>query len=188
MNLIAGALGATGSGTVTVNLQQRDTLIEKHLNLCQQLVSCLLRQRGHVGIEREDLISEAHIGLIRAAESFDEKRGASFKTHAKHCIINALKDAVRQVRGVEIQVADFEALEDHEGQSAPDQGFAQVENRLFIEQALSQLTPRQAEAVRLHYLEDLTHNVVAARMNISKRRVMSLCADALVKMREFAAA
>jgi DNA-binding CsgD family transcriptional regulator len=48
--------------------------------------------------------------------------------------------------------------------------------------AAARLTPRQREALRLYYVEDLTLEDVGARMGIAKERVSQLCSSACVKI------
>lgn len=47
---------------------------------------------------KEDLVSEGFIGLIRAAEKFDESRGVKFVSFAATCIHNQILMAVRKLR------------------------------------------------------------------------------------------
>ena len=53
-----------------------------------------------LGAEKDDLIQEGMIGLVKAYNSFDPEKGASFKTFADLCItrqmINAVKAAGRE--------------------------------------------------------------------------------------------
>jgi RNA polymerase sigma factor for flagellar operon FliA len=47
------------------------------------------------GIDLDDLVSTAVIGLIEAVERFDPRRGVAFKSYAKHRIQGAILDALR---------------------------------------------------------------------------------------------
>lgn len=47
------------------------------------------------GIDLDDLVSTAVIGLIEAVERFDHARGVAFKSYAKHRIQGAILDALR---------------------------------------------------------------------------------------------
>jgi RNA polymerase sporulation-specific sigma factor len=53
-----------------------------------------------LGADKDDIIQEGMIGLVKAYNSFDESRGASFKTYANICIdrqiINAMAGAGRK--------------------------------------------------------------------------------------------
>jgi RNA polymerase primary sigma factor len=73
------------------------------------LVTANLRLVVHVGarytathLAREDLIQEGNLGLLRAVETFDWRRGARFSTYAvwwiRQAIMRALEDKDRTVR------------------------------------------------------------------------------------------
>lgn len=53
-----------------------------------------------LGGDREDLVQEGMVGLVKAYNSFDQDKNANFKTYASHCIeneiINAIKAAARK--------------------------------------------------------------------------------------------
>src|SRR4051794_10046471 len=60
------------------DLAAKERLINSNLRL---VVKFALRYAGH-GLSREDLVQEAMLGLIRAAEKFDWRRGYKFSTYA----------------------------------------------------------------------------------------------------------
>ena len=74
---------------------ERDALIEQYLPLVHHVLG-----RLHVafasGCERDDLVSCGVVGLIHAAETYDETRGASFKTFAFTTIRGAILDELRR--------------------------------------------------------------------------------------------
>lgn len=45
----------------------------------------------------DDIISEGMIGLIRAADTFDESKGKKFSTYAVKCIHNAMLQYIRKI-------------------------------------------------------------------------------------------
>jgi RNA polymerase primary sigma factor len=69
----------------------RSRLIEANLRL---VVSIALRYRGY-GLPLPDLVQEGNIGLMRAAEKFDHRRGFKFSTYATWWIRQAVSGAVR---------------------------------------------------------------------------------------------
>jgi RNA polymerase primary sigma factor len=68
----------------------RRELIERNLRL---VVSVAKRYRG-MGLPLEDLIQEGNIGLIKATERFDPKRGFRFSTYATWWVRQAIGRAV----------------------------------------------------------------------------------------------
>src|ERR671937_596572 len=61
------------------DLAAKDRLINSNLRL---VIKFARRYQGH-GLAMGDLVQEAMLGLIRAAEKFDWRRGYKFSTHAE---------------------------------------------------------------------------------------------------------
>ena len=80
------------------DLAAKERLINSNLRL---VVKFARRFEGH-GLSREDLVQEAMLGLIRAAEKFDWRRGYKFSTYAvlwiKQSIQLVLDNSGRAVR------------------------------------------------------------------------------------------
>lgn len=80
-----------------------DKTIEEILEEYKDLVRAKAGLYFMLGAEKEDLIQEGMIGLVKAYNSYDPDRGASFKTFAELCItrqmISAVKAAGRQKNG-----------------------------------------------------------------------------------------
>lgn len=67
--------------------EARNTLIEHNLRLVAYIVSKNYPEYVRGGQQdADDLISIGTIGLIRAAETFDYKKGSHFSTYASRCI------------------------------------------------------------------------------------------------------
>lgn len=75
----------------------RNTLIEHNLRLVAYIVSKNYPEYVRGGQQdADDLISIGTIGLIRAAETFDYKKGSHFSTYASRCIDNAITNQRKQ--------------------------------------------------------------------------------------------
>jgi RNA polymerase primary sigma factor len=68
----------------------KDELVIANLGLVRALAR---RYRGS-GMPFEDLVQEGSVGLIRAAEKFDHRRGVKFSTYAAWWIRGAMRDAI----------------------------------------------------------------------------------------------
>lgn len=68
----------------------KDTLIKSHLKLLNKIAH---GYRGY-GLPVEDLISEGHLGMMKALNGFDPEKGVRFSTYATLWIKAAIKDYV----------------------------------------------------------------------------------------------
>ena len=74
------------------DLEARDSLVRANLRF---VVAVAMRYR-HRGVLLSDLIDEGNLGLIRAAEKFDETRGIRFVAYAVWWIRRAIADAIAE--------------------------------------------------------------------------------------------
>ncbi len=79
-------------------LAAKREMIERNLGLVHALAQ---RYRGR-GVPFEDLVQEGTLGLARAAEHFDHRRGQKLSTYAVWWIRRSLGDAIRDGRTIRI--------------------------------------------------------------------------------------
>ena len=76
----------------------RNTLIEDNVRLVH---SCCKRFMGR-GIEYDDIFQVGCIGLVKAADGFDESRGLCFSTYAVPNIIGEIKRMFRDTGAIKV--------------------------------------------------------------------------------------
>lgn len=76
---------------MTAANEKRNKLVENNLGLVH---SCAKRFRGR-GAEYDDLFQAGCVGLIKAADNFDESRGFSFSTYAVPVILGEIRRIFR---------------------------------------------------------------------------------------------
>jgi RNA polymerase primary sigma factor len=72
------------------DVRAKEQMVESNL----RLVFALARRHQDRGVPLADLVQEGTIGLVRAAERFDYRRGVKFSTYAVWWIQRSLRDAV----------------------------------------------------------------------------------------------
>ena len=68
------------------NKAAKDILVEHNL----RLVAHIAKKYGNTGKEPDDLISIGTIGLIKAVNTYNRRKGVSLATYAARCIENAI--------------------------------------------------------------------------------------------------
>ena len=158
--------------------------------------------------EHDDFRSAAYLGLIYADRNFDEKRGVSFKTYARHCIRGMIIEEVRsgdsasrshrrQINTGEMEQIEFLSISHitkdsamahlqpraSDRQSNPEilLHWNEREDRLY--DALDTLPERQREALQLYVIEERNWREVVEEMGISEGRLSQLLKEALEKLR-----
>ena len=79
------------------DLAAKDELVTANLGL----VHALAMRYGGRGVPHEDLVQEGSVGLIRAAEKFDHRRG-KFSTYAVWWIRRSMRDAITASKVIRI--------------------------------------------------------------------------------------
>jgi len=177
--------------------QAKDILIERNL----RLVAHIAKKYQNSGEDMEELISIGCIGLIKAVDSFDDRKGR-LATYACRCIDNELLMLLRGKRKTSREVSLYEPIgQDKEGneihlmdvieQQQPDpldsMELAGNIRRLFLLMDEC-LTSRERQILLMRYglsgKPEATQNQVGAILGISRSYVSRIEKKALSKLRE----
>jgi RNA polymerase sporulation-specific sigma factor len=157
-----------------------DALVTRYASLIRRKASAY-RQTG---LEEEDLIQEAVLGLLSAAESYDDQAGASFRTFAGLCIERRLLTACRSAaRQKHIPLNQYVSLNDEIDRKLVESQLASIDlmnpenlvisredmerERRRIEQTLSGLEFK----VLALYLSGRTYEEIAEKLTVSPKAV-----------------
>ncbi len=181
-------------------LDRRNDLIIEHLPLVAKIAR---KERSKLPpcFDIEDLIGWGTIGLIQAADTFDESRGVPFGAFARKRIRGEMRESVRKRNWVE---STRQPIAEHDGcaavgeryfgyQDTADKGAHQrleaaVEQRYhrdLVNDALAALPRRQAELIVMHYREHMDIKDIGPLdgFRVKSPRMSQLHTDALQRMR-----
>lgn len=105
-----------------MNRRQKQKLVESHLPIARRLARKFAKRCEGLSMEYDDVLSYATIGLIRAANKYDPKRGTKFMTCAYPRIVGAILDGMRaESRGWQRNLGHVEVVEFKEWQHSSDE-------------------------------------------------------------------
>jgi RNA polymerase primary sigma factor len=190
------------------DMAAKDEMVVRNLRLVHALAA---RYTGH-GAAYDDLVQEGTIGLIRAVEKFDHRRGLKFSTYAVWWIRRSLMDALSDARTIRIPraaqrrmsvlprvTASLDQPVAHDlallgeliaDETTPDVGrqAEQHETRRQLFAALALLPERHRQVVvRRHGLVAdcvQTHKQIGASLGIGEERSRQIERQALHRLRE----
>lgn len=93
----ARSVSAAATATATaVSHSKRDKIVMEHLSLVRA-IAVRVHETLPVHIDLDDLIHAGVMGLMDAAEKFDNREDVTFPSYAKHRIKGAILDSLRQL-------------------------------------------------------------------------------------------
>ncbi len=186
------------NGGVAEAAKAREILIERNL----RLVAHIAKKYQNTEDELDDLISIGTIGLIKAINSFDEKKGSRIGTYAARCIDNELLMMLRGKKKISKEVSIYEPIGvDREGNEINLLDVIESEHVDVVEKMeLSRhlklldslfeqvLSDREKEILTLRYglfgEEEITQREIGKKLGISRSYVSRIEKKALLKLLE----
>ncbi len=179
------------------DLNARNLLVEYNL----RLVAHIAKKYYAPGRDMDDLLSIGTIGLIKAVNTFDNKKGRRLATYASRCIENELLMRLRQERKESKEISIHEPIgTDKEGNeiclmdiiSGDDESMLdnlmQKDSIYKISQVFTScLDKKEQQVIALRYgllgKRELTQREVAKLLSISRSYVSRIEKKALLKLR-----
>ena len=183
------------------NEEAREKLIIHNL----RLVAYIVNKNYPDAKDPDDLVSIGTIGLIRAVETFDFRKGNQFSTYASKCIDNQIKMHFRKIKHQLTEVYINDPIEsDSEGNaltladvfSSNVNVENDVELKIYLEKLYlfirEELTDREREIICKRYgvpdldgslCRPLTQREIAKQMGISRSYISRIEKRALEKLR-----
>ena len=156
-----------------------DALILANVDLAREIAG-YMRLGGQV--DRAAVESDAMLGLLYAARTFDAKRGAAFGTWLSQCIKSRVKDGHRN--RYQKRQAKLEPLQPW--LSSPDESAAAAVDRTDeVLKILQRMSPGMADLLRQRYLIDggSLQPEIAAKAGVCKAMISKRLTNALAVAR-----
>ena len=146
------------------------------------------------GIEFDELVSVGHIGLIKAANSFDSSKGFKFATYASLCINNEILMFLRKEskRPPCISITQINAEGDEFCISEVFNAFIhrdeykleETDDVLALREAITQLDEREQLIIQLRFYENKTQTQVGKVIGVEQSYISRLERRVLNKLKE----
>lgn len=173
-------------------------LLETHADRLLASVRADLGDRLRQRLESQDVMQEVYLDALRSLDKFVDQGPDSFFAWLRRIAANRLCDVDRRAfrtikRGPEVRSADLGRRDRSVAQlfdalavsgTSPSGAADQVNNERILKTALDQLSEDQRAVIEYRYLEQLNVAETAAKMDRSERAIRSLCARALIRLRE----
>jgi RNA polymerase primary sigma factor len=168
-----------------------------------RFVVSVARRYRHSGVPLADLVNEGNLGLLRAAERFDETHGVRFVSYAIWWIRQGMRQAIARdaelngdlaVRRLSLDeplggetTAALQELVPDDRSEAPEERVLRAGMRHAVDSSLTDLPEREQLVLRLYYGLDgappSTLEEVGEHLGVTRERVRQIKERALSRMR-----
>lgn len=173
--------------------------LDKLINANLKFVVNYAKQYRKSGVPFSDLISEGNIGLIKAAEKFDETKGVKFISYAVWWIRNSIQECINRYLGnveevnAETYVFDNckKAEYDYSSKMVNEEFEEELTNlqsrEATIAELMKTLKKREIRILSLYFGlydgKEMTLDEIGQEMDLTKERVRQIKDKALVKLK-----
>lgn len=178
------------------DIESRNKLIEANL----RFVISIAKAYRKSGVPFQDLISSGNIGLIKAAEKFDWRKGVKFISYAVWWIRQSIQECIQSYANHDVKEYSIEESNvDDEYDDIGSQTFEGINTEFeeelndrksrqcAVEDLFSVLKEREAKILTLYFglygNEELTLDEIGKELNLTMERVRQIRDMAMVKVK-----
>ena len=176
--------------------------LEKLTRANLRFVVSVAKQYQNQGLSLPDLINEGNLGLIKAAEKFDETRGFKFISYAvwwiRQSILQALAEQSRIVRLPLNQVGSLNKISKafskfeqdvliNDDSPIADRSLINESLAKEIDRALATLTERESDIIKMFFgigCQEMTLEEIGDKFGLTRERVRQIKEKAIRRLRQ----
>lgn len=155
---------------------------EELFNRYVPLIKIKMASINFNGLEKEDMLQEGLLGLLKAAQTYDNNSTASFKTYAGICIERRLYNLYKSLnRKKDIPANDIVPLDDegpldinsekHKGNDNPENVVIDKEENKLINHKIKKALSELEHKVLIMYIKGSTYKEISNSLCISTKSV-----------------
>ena len=146
----------------------------KLLHLCAYIPQKTFSDAEKIGYEKEDIYQESVVAFLRALHSYDEKKGAGFRTFASVCIKNHISSILRSgKRPKNSPMVDYVPIDDIDlaSKNEPETDWIEKETFSNMKKRISKLLSEfELEVLRL-YLGGFSYKAIGEKLGKTEKSV-----------------
>lgn len=168
------------------DVQATEEIIER----LQPLLISSIRKYYNRPKEYDDLIQDGNMKILESIRDYDREKGVYFlgyiKTNIRYLYLDKHKEKIHQSLNQRIGHGETEIMDLLVGEELNLLGdIIEKENNLELKKALSILTPRQRQVIKLFYEEDMSIGDIGVKLGVAYRTVVNTKTRALEKMENY---
>lgn len=158
----------------------------KLLHLCAYIPKETFLEAEKLGYEKEDIYQESVVAFLHALHSFDEKKGAGFRTFASVCIRNHISSILRSgQRAKNSAMIDYVAIDEVNlaSKSEPETDWIEKETFFNMKKRIFEvLSEFELEVLRL-YLKGFSYKTIGEKLGKTEKSVGNALSRVRKKLR-----
>jgi RNA polymerase sporulation-specific sigma factor len=158
----------------------------KLLNLCAYIPKETFSEAQKLGYEKEDILQESVVAFLHALHSYDEKKGAGFRTFAAVCIRNHIASILRSgQRSKNSAMLNYVSIDDIDlaSKSEPETDWIEKESLFNMKKRIFEvLSEFELEVLRL-YLSGFSYKAIGEKIGKTEKSVGNALSRVRKKLR-----
>ena len=159
----------------------------KLLHLCAYVPKGVFCEAEKLGYEKEDILQESVVAFLHALHSYEEGKGAGFRTYASVCLRNHLASILRSGKRLKnFAMVDYVSIDDIDiaSKNEPESDWIEKEAVFDMKKRIFEiLSEFELEVLRL-YLAGFSYKTIGEKLSKSEKSIGNALSRVRKKLRE----